>query len=60
MQMLKINTGTVQRKNLAFKTQHDAMRKEISEAQTENKDHRDAAVQSPNKILCEFLLLLVL
>lgn len=60
MQMLKINTGTVQPRSLTFKTQHDAIRKEISEAQTENKDHGDAAVQSPNKILCAFLLLLVL
>lgn len=45
MQMLKINTGTVQRKSLAFKTHHDAMRKEISMGQTENKEPRDATVQ---------------
>lgn len=37
-----------------------AMRNEISMAQMKNKDYRDATAKSTSKILCEFLLLLVL
>lgn len=61
MQMLKINTGTAQCKNLAFKTQHNAMREEISMAPTENKRTRGCyCAVTQQDSLCIFTVIGVL